>query len=723
MRRRVNWIRLLALILLVVLAAAAYLFWPTSVNLSHLATAGEGYDVRILRDVWGVPHVFGVTDADVAYGLAFAHAEDDFLTIQQSMLAARGGLAAVYGPDLAPADYMVHLLRIWDTVEAMYETMMPETRVLLEAYADGLNHYAALHPAEVLAEDAFPASGRDVAAAAVHKVPFFFGLDGTLVELFSDSRPMAISPRPNAEAQAIDPVAGSNTMSVGPARTADASTYLAVNSHQPWEGPETWYEAHVHSEEGWDMAGALFPGAPVVIHGHNRNLGWAFTVNHADLVDVYVLTINPENSNQYLFDGEWLDLEVRTAPIRVRLLGRLVWTVKEKVLWSVYGPVVRQDHGTYAVRYAGAGRADLWEQLYLMNKAADLEEWQTAVSMGAIPTFNIGYADREGNIYYLYNGALPVRAEGYDWSLYLPGDTSETLWTEYLPVDRLPQVLNPPSGFVQNCNSSPFQTTLGDGNPNPQDYAPTLGIEDPMTNRALRALALLGADDAVTFEEFVEIKYDWQYSPDSGVARYWEMIVSAQAKPAADIQPAIDLLTGWDLSTSPDSRGAALMILTLYFLDEAGYNAIPSADEAAQVPLEALKESLSQAANLLKETYGRLDVPWSEVNRLRRGELDLGVGGGPDVLHAIYGRLEDDGRLRGVAGDSYVMLVAWDADGTVRSHSIHQYGSATLDETSTHYADQSPLFVRRELKPVWLDEADIRAHLDREYRPGHETAP
>jgi acyl-homoserine-lactone acylase len=723
MRRRTNWKRILALMVLVLLAAAAYLFWPQSVDLAHLATVGDQYDVRILRDSWGVPHVFGATDADVAYGLAYAHAEDDFLTIQQSLLAARGDLAAVYGPDLAPADYMVHLLRIWDTVEETYETMRPETRALLEAYADGLNHYAALHPAEVLTEDAFPATGRDIAAAAVHKVPFFFGLDRTLVELFSDSRQKEVSARPSAQIGVIGLPAGSNTLSVGPARTADGSTYLAVNSHQPWEGPETWYEAHVHSEEGWDMAGALFPGAPVVIHGHNRNLGWAFTVNHADLVDVYVLTIHPDNPDQYLYDGEWLELEVRTAPIRVKLLGRLVWTVKEEVLWSVYGPVVRRDHGTYAVRYAGAGRADLWEQLYRMNKATDLAEWQAAVTTGAIPTFNIGYADREGNIYYLYNGALPVRAEGYDWSLYLPGDTSETLWTDYLAYDRLPQVLNPPSGFVQNCNSSPFQTTLGEGNPDLEDYSPTLGIEDPMTNRALRALALLGADDAITFEEFTEIKYDRQYAPDSGVARYREMIVAASAPADPGIQPAIEILKGWDLRADPESSGAALMVLTLHYLDEAGYNALPSAEEAAEVPLSALLESLSQAAELLEEKYGRLDVPWSEVNRLRRGQVDLGVGGGPDVLNAIYGRLEEDGRFRGVAGDSYVMLVAWDAEGRVRSYSIHQYGSATLDESSPHFADQSPLFVRRELKPVWMEEADIRANLEEEYRPGEEMGP
>ncbi len=715
--KRSGWKRVLVVVVLALLGAVAYLFWPVRVDLAHLAVPAGRYDVRILRDNWGVPHVYGQTDADVAFGLAYAHSEDDFLTIQQSLLAAKGDLATVYGADSAPIDYMVDLLRIWDVVDENYESgLAPETRAILEAYAEGLNHYAALHPEEVLTAAAFPVSGRDIAGSGVHKVPFLFGLQNTLIELFQDERQGELSPRPagNGGGQ------GSNVISVGPGRTADGSTFLAVNSHQPWQGPETWYEAHLHSEEGWDMTGALFPGSPVIIHGHNRDLGWAFTVNHADLVDVFVLTINPENPNQYLFDGEWRELEVRNVPIEVKLLGRLVWPVKQEALWSVYGPVVRQDHGTYAVRYAGFGRVDVLEQLYRMNKAGNLDEWQEAMRSGALPTYNVGYADKEGNVYYLYNGALPVRAEGYDWSLYLPGDSSETLWTDYLPFEQLPQVLNPPSGFVQNCNSTPFRTTIGEGNPEAADYSETLGILDPMTNRGLRALELFGADELITYEEFALYKYDMQYSRASGVALYREMILGATLPDDPDLRRGVEILREWDLRANPENRGTALMILTLTLLDEAGYEVTTSELEAPELPLSALMESYAQAVELLLEQHGRLDPPWSDVNRLQRGAVDLGLGGGPDLLHAVYGSLGDDGRLVGHVGDSYVLLAAWDANGRVRSHSIHQYGSATLDEDSPHYADQSPLFVRRQLKPVLFEEEDILANLESVYRPGDE---
>jgi penicillin amidase/acyl-homoserine-lactone acylase len=505
---------------------------------------------------------------------------------------------------------------------------------------------------------------------------------------------------------------GSNSFSVSPRRSSDGQTFLAVNSHQPWEGPVTWYEAHLHSEEGWDASGGLFPGMPVVTHGHNRDLGWAFTVNKPDLVDVYILEINPENPNQYRFDGQWLDLEVRIAPIKVKLLGRLRWTVNEEVLWSVYGPVLRRPHGTYAIRYAGLGRAGIFEQLYRMNRARTLDEWQAAMGLQGLPMFNVSYADREGNIYYLYHGLLPIRPEGYDWSQYLPGDTSHTLWTEYLPFEELPQVLNPDSGFVQNCNSSPFQTTVGPENPRPKDFSPSLGIETQMTNRALRALELFGADESISEDEFYTYKYDMAYSPRGDMPQYVQRILTAPLPDDADVQAALEFVRGWNLRADPENRGTGLVIWTLQSLDFA------APDELEPV---ALASAFVDTVRTFKEAHGRVDIPWSDINRLRRGKTDLGLGGGPDLLHAVYGKMIEGGQLVGRQGDSFVMLAAWDREGKVHSRSIHQYGSATLDDKSPHYADQAPLFARRQLKPVWLDESEIRAHLELEYRPGDET--
>jgi penicillin amidase/acyl-homoserine-lactone acylase len=705
---------------ILLIAASSYVFWPEQVDLSNLANLNQGYDVRILRDTWGVPHVFGVTDADTAFGLAYANAEDDFLTIQQTLIAARGLLASVYGSDAAPNDYMVELLRIWDVVDAQYKTdLAPESIALFEAYADGINFYAAMHPEEVLLAEVFPATGKDLVAASVHKSPLFFGLDSILGELFQEEKAYDSSPTPTSWLKFGEIRFGSNTFAIAPSRTEDKSTFLAVNSHQPWEGPVAWYEAHLHSEEGWDMVGALFPGTPVIIHGHNRNLGWAFTVSDPDLTDVYALEINPDNQTLYLYDGEWRGLEIRPIQIKVKLIGRLKITVTEEVYWSVYGPVIRQEHGTYALKYSGFGRVDIFEQLYRMNKATNFEEWKEAMFSGALPTFNVGYADKEGNIYYLYNASLPIRAEGYDWSLYLPGNTSDTLWTEYLPYDNLPQVFNPPSGFIQNANSTPFQTTIGPGNPVPEDYSVTFGIEDHMTNRALRFIELFGGDDSITFEEFVEYKFDLSYSTDSDI--YFLIQTIKNNMPYEDInqQIAAEILLQWDLRTDKNSKGATLMVLTMKFLGDINEEFSASSLANNIVPDKDILEGFRQAVSYLVEFYERVDVPWGEVNRLNHGEVDLAVAGGPDIPHAIYGNLED-GQFHGTAGDSFVLLVKWDPGGEVQSFSIHQFGSATKHPDSPHYADQAALFVMRELKPVWLDEEDILTNLEQEYRPGEE---
>lgn len=692
--------------------------------------AARGYDAVIRRDTWGVPHVLGETDADAAFGLAYAHAEDDFETIQQALLAARGRLAELEGRSAAEIDYVTALLRVREHVDAQYEeALAPRTRALVEGYADGLNLYAAEHPEEVH-PGLLPATGKDVVAGFVQKTPFFYGLDETLRAVFegsvgeteaaeeapagpSEGNATARAGGADASRLALFPrgfaTRGSNAFAVAPSRSAEGRAHLAVNSHQPWEGPVAWYEAHVKSREGWNTVGGVFPGSPVVLHGHNPELGWAFTVNQPDLVDVYRLKLHPEDPGRYRYDGEWRELERDRIQIRVHLFGPFTWTAERERLRSVHGPVLRTEHGTYAIRYAGAGEVRAVEQWYRMNRAESFAAWRDAMRMRAIPSFNVVYADRAGNVHYLYNALLPLRAEGYGGGGVLPGDTSEAVWTELLPFERLPQVTNPPSGFVLNCNSTPFRATAGPGNPDPADYPERLGIDRRRTNRARRARERLAADESISREEFRSLKYDVAYSERSEAAERVRTLLAKRPFEEPRLARAAEILAGWDLRTNEGSRAAAIGVLTLRKVLLA---------ERKGEPVPELVESFREAARHLEEHFGRLDPRWEEVLRLRRGELDLGISGGPDVLHAVYGELAEDGRLVGHTGDSYVLLAHFDEEG-VASESLHQYGSATGRPESEHYADQAKLFAKRgRTKPVWMTEKAIRANLARAYRPG-----
>ncbi len=722
------WFARIVLALLGVLAALAlWAYWPESAagEVAGLERAGDPYDAEIVRDAYGVPHIFGRTDPDVAYGLAYAHAEDDFLTIQQSIIAARGTLAATYGKEAAANDYMVQLLRVWDTVDARYDTdVSPEMRAIVEAYAAGLNHYAALHPDEALV-GLFPVEGKDIVATSVHKSPLFFGLEKTLIALFGDERP-------TFETAFAETRFGSNVLAVGPGRSADGHTMFVSNSHQPWEGPVAWYEASVHSDEGWEFTGALFPAMPVHALGTNGDLAWSFTVNHPDLVDVYLLDVDPEDPYRYRVDGEWLEMERRPAPITVKLAGRFRWTVTEEVLWSIYGPVLRRPHGTYAIRYAGMDSVGIFDQLYAMAKARSFDDWTAPLrSQDGLPTFNVGYADRNGTIYYAYNAMLPLRDAAFDWSGIVPGDTMATRWTGYLPFDELPSVVDPPAGFIVNANSTPWQTTIGAGNPDPRDYPDSFGIEDYPTNRSLRALQLLAADDPITFGELVDIKFDATYDERSLPVRWARRLaeadparlVTGREVPVAAIERSQELLRSWDRTADVADEATALVVATLSFVFDAvdnspGVDFEPSRLTDTSVGDDVVDSAFVDAVEWLARRRNDLSPRWGDVNRLRRGEVDLPLAGGPDLLRAVYGERQDDGTLTGIAGDSYILFVDWDPQGRPTAQSIHQFGSATLRPASPHYADQAPLFASEEMKPTWISAEEVRAHAAVTYAPG-----
>ena len=190
----------------------------------------------------------------------------------------------------------------------------------------------------------------------------------------------------------------SNVMAVGPQRSSDGFTRLWINTHQPWEGPVSWYEAHLVSEEGWDFYGALFPGSPVPLIGHNTFLGWSHTVNEPDLIDVYKLTTNKLNEDQYWFEGYWKDLEVRNVEIKVKIVGPFSWTFNRAVKSSIHGPVLEFDHGSYALRISSVKDLRFIEQWYRMGKSKNITEFKEAMKIHAIPMFNTGYADRDGKL-------------------------------------------------------------------------------------------------------------------------------------------------------------------------------------------------------------------------------------------------------------------------------------------------------------------------------------
>jgi len=331
-----------------------------------------------------------------------------------------------------------------------------------------------------------------------------------------------------------------------------------------------------------------------------------------------------------------------------------------------------------------------------------------------LPSINYIYADEKGDIGYVYNGMFPSRpaAANVDWSTTLPGDRSDLVWRGYLPFNRVPQIWNPRSGYVFNSNNTPFQATGAQDALRPSDFPKSMGVQTNMTNRALRAEENVGSDEQVTAEAFRRYKFDLTYSARSDMAKSIAKGLALDAKGDPDVVRAQDILRRWNRVTDVHNRGAALAVLMILPAIKA---------QQAGDPPPPIEPGLRAAIKTLKTHFGRLDPEWGEVNRIRRGSLDLPIDGGPDTYRAVYGTLGSDGRLTAEAGDTLIMFVSWDRNGALSSESVHQFGSATLDARSPHYADQVPLFVAMKTKPVLFTEEQLKGHVREDYKPGHRN--
>jgi len=711
-----RWVKrgAIGLVALPALAAIGLATWEPLLATRAAPPPDHHYDTVIVRDRWGVPHIYGKTDPDVAYGIAYAQSEDDFPTMQDVLAMTRGRLGALDGADGAKTDYVVHLLDARATVDRDYIKQPADVRALLDGYAAGMNAYARRHPGEVKLAKLFPVNGEDVATGFVVRSPFFFGLDQVLGALAGDMPLPKENAGPVPDAPDVTPVGpngqdnGSNAFVVGPRRASDGHTRLVSNSHQPWTGGVAWYELVVHSGQGWNFAGANFPGAPYPLLGHNQTLGWTNTVNRPDLTDVYKLALDSDGTH-YRFDGQWRALERTRVWLPVKLWGPFVLPVPRTVLRAVQGPVIETRNGDYALRYAGADQLKMVEQYYRLNKARDFAGWQRAMAIQGVPATNFLYADAKGNIAYFYNAMFPNRKPGYDYAGVLPGDTSRDYAAGTVPWAMVPRNVNPASGFLENSNNTPFMAAGLGSEVNPKDWSPLLGIETDTTNRSTRALELLGADPSISADDLYRIKYDVGVSKRSWFGKWLGEIMASDSRGDAALDRAKGLLTRWDWQFDGKNPADALAALLMHTGQNWHYFRKPQPDPRA---------TLKDATDYLTQHFGRIDPPYGDVLRLRRGNVDLPMDGGPDTLRAAANWDEaPDGRLVVKHGDSFIMFVDWDKSGRVTSRSIQPYGAAVSRPNSIHYADQAPLFVQHKLKPVWFSRDQLKDHIERIYRP------
>ncbi len=698
--------------------------------------------VTIRRDQWGVPHILATTEEAVYFGQGYACAEDHCLIMAREYLKARGEEAAHFGEAFAASDFLTKRVRIWDVSKESFPRQPPWVQRMLDAYALGYTRYVAKHRADLPAW-VTPATGVDVLALGRRVGILGFGLAPAIRHQFLQSAPKVADAR--AGEAAFDHLAtpiqrdrsfaiGSNMWAINKDRSANGKAILMGNPHLPWN-EFVLHESHLTVPDSLNIMGCSGVGLPGITLGFNEHLGWSLTVNAIDSDDLYELELTNDSAS-YLYEGRALPLEREELSIQVKTDSGLVTRTME-AFRSHYGPTLKLPGGkAIAWKSANFDECRGSEQVFLMGKARSLTEFRSALDMGAVPMFNICYADQEGNCFYLFNGRFPDRPAGYNWAGTVPGGKAATEWNRMLPQARLPSLLNPPGGYVQNCNSSPWYTNLKapiDRRQFPSDLTPNFN-----SLRQQHSLRILNGDEALSLEEIMSRKFTPKLLLAERVKRDVIDCARGQTVDGVDLDEAVHLLERWDDTASHDSRGSYLFtefwinycksVGAVQRTDSAKVFRVPwNEKKPADTPRgianeEAARKALAETSKAIKSKHGRIDVAWGEVHRFRRGSLDEPLSGCAAIsplvdfgeFRVIWHDEDEDGKRVAVGGDSYVFAVEFSSP--PRARSIMAY-SQSSDPKSPHYADQSELFARNEWKQAWFTEEDVAKNARQSYRP------
>ena len=659
-------------------------------------------NIDIIRDKYGIPHIYAQTDAEVAYGLAWANAEDDFTTIQEAYLAGNAMLSNYIGLKGAAADFITQFIGSKNLIEEKIGAISEDYMAVVEGYSQGLNAYASNNPDKVLYKKLFPITPKKMLMYS--QLQLFISNEGAYWAgriLNNDTQDDFLDQN----------LTGSNVIAMNSSKTVSGETFLAINTHQPLEGPTSWYEVHLNSQEGTNIIGTMYPGTPNVVIGVNEYLGWSHTVNYPDKTDVFKLRM--KNKRKYIVDEEEYELEKLKAKITLKVLGIPI-KINRKYYKSIYGPTLKNKSGYYSIRTPTLFNIKALEQWWRMGKSKNFTEFYNNLKMKELPGFNIGYADKYDTIFYMSNGIIPKRAQGYNWKGIVPGDTKKTLWTEYHNIEDLPQVIQPESGFIYNANHSPFKSTSADENPNEENYNENMGYETYDNNRSTRLIELIESYDKVSYDDFKDIKYDNSF-PSKFNYNFMNIsiIETLKLQEENDLFKLLDIIQKWDRKTDIDSKGAGLYGVLYYQLVRNYRDEIQKNNKI--VSKEILLSALADTKAYIINNFGSTEITLGDFQKLVRGDKELPIWGLPDVITAMSSRPYKDGKHKVTQGESYIGLVRFNKDGPILE-SIISFGNSDNPE-SDHYTDQMEKYSKFQTKKMTFDKNIIYSEAKEIYNP------
>ena len=626
------------------------------------------YDVSIHRDFWGIPYIKGETDMDVAYGIGLSHAEDAYDDLVELMPLYRGKSALFNGLKGVETDYLVRLLRVHQNVEKFAKDQLSDRSLqMAQAYADGVNQFAKDNPSKVN-QRLHPITKEDIIAGSYIQHLFFAGLDSGL-QTMSDHISKSIP-------------TGSNAIAVNGAKTEGDSSFLLINSHQPLAGPVGWYELNVESQSGWNAHGGNFPGSFVVNVGFNKDIGWGATVNRPDVLDIFELTVNPTNPDEYLLDKAWVPFEIEEDYLQIKLLGFLKIKSKQSFKYSKFGPVLEIQDKVFALRHSTQNSFQEIDGWFALNKADSVQTFELALSSRKIPSFNFVVMDSAKNIGFFYNGRIPSRENAKAARKVLQGTSSRDIWPLNKSIQDLPTFINPKNGWIQSTNQNPY-AVMG-------EYSSALDLESShvyfeqrLTNRSFVANELLSPKTKITLDDFIDIKFDNSYSKNSRQYQFLLQLAKSNQEIALKVEP-------WDRQTNFKNR-------------HAGFNSCLMAHEwLAEMntqPIPKTKDIVATCKDWFVEIDRKQTDEWGDITTISRLGRSYPIQGSLDTLRAVYGTPNDKTNSIDMSGGDGLFYIIEEGESGRMIYGMHNFGSSRNRE-SVHYSDQTFLFSQEALRFV-----------------------
>ena len=716
--------RLLLILTLGSMAFGAQAARPTPTDTARLAARAK--NISIIRDDWGIAHVYAKTDADVVFGALYAQAEDDFNRVETNYLNSMGRLAEAEGESKIYQDLRMKMFISPEALRKQYAESPAWLKQLMDAFADGLNYYLAKHPAvkprvitrfEPWMALSFTEGsiGGDIEKVDPAKLEAFYGK------------------RPVTRAQVDDFMrepSGSNGIAIAPANTREKHALLLINPHTSFFFRS---ELQMVSEEGLNAYGAATWGQFFIYQGFNDRAGWMHTSSGVDAIDEYLEVVS-KRGNRYVYKYGAEQRPVTATTVTVPYQKGVAMAEKKFTVYSTHhGPVIREDNGKWVTIRLMQEPVKALMESYLRTKARNYKAYRETMELKANSSNNTIYADADGTIAYFHGNFLPKRDTKFDWTKPVDGTTPDTEWKGLHSIEETPTLLNPASGWLYNTNNWPW-SAAGASSPKKSDF-PAYVEKGRESARGLHAIRVLDGKKDFTPTSLMKAAYDsylpWFEKTIPALVRAWESGTVDRR-----LAEQIRVLRQWDLRWSEDSVATSLAVfwgeeVQQRVRDDAGKSGLAVEEfVAGKAAGGVLLEALATASERLQKEFGDWKTAWGEINRFQRltggivqpfndAKESIPVG----FTSGIWGSLASFGarpyagtkKWYGTSGNSFVAVVEF--GDRVRAMAVTA-GGASGSAGSKHFNDQAERYAHGDLREVYFYREELKGHTERQYHPG-----